>query len=413
MPEARARQHPGELLTSGQRVVYILVLGALTALGPFTTDLYLPAFPAIQADFGVDASAVQLTLTGTMIGFGLGQLIVGPLSDKIGRKGPLIGGAVLHVAACVFAAIAPNIVVLGILRVLMGFGAASSGVVSMAMIRDLFGGKLLVRMMSRMALVNGFAPVIAPVVGSQLLSIMNWHGIFWVLAGYGALVSIAVVVFVVETLPKDKRSAAQRSLRQRYSSLFHDRIYVGALVVAGMNFTGLFAYLSTSPFLFQETYGLSAQMYGVLFAVNSLGIIIGVQTSSRLMQYGLVRPGWILAFTTGCQLALGVLIFVLDWEGSGIWGTAIPLWFYIAACGFTFPTVQILALSAHGEEAGTAASMLGAVNFGIAGALSPIVGLLGVGTAMPMAGMMAVAAVIAIVVLWSVVRPRTVPAIED
>lgn len=413
MPEARARQHPGELLTSGQRVVYILVLGALTALGPFTTDLYLPAFPAIQADFGVDASAVQLTLTGTMIGFGLGQLIVGPLSDKIGRKGPLIGGAVLHVAACVFAAIAPNIVVLGILRVLMGFGAASSGVVSMAMIRDLFGGKLLVRMMSRMALVNGFAPVIAPVVGSQLLSIMNWHGIFWVLAGYGALVSIAVVVFVVETLPKDKRSAAQRSLRQRYSSLFHDRIYVGALVIAGMNFTGLFAYLSTSPFLFQEIYGLSAQMYGVLFAVNSLGIIIGVQTSSRLMQYGLVRPGWILAFTTGCQLALGVLIFVLDWEGSGIWGTAIPLWFYIAACGFTFPTVQILALSAHGEEAGTAASMLGAVNFGIAGALSPIVGLLGVGTAMPMAGMMAVAAVIAIVVLWSVVRPRTVPAIED
>lgn len=413
MPEARARQHPGELLTSGQRVVYILVLGALTALGPFTTDLYLPAFPAIQADFGVDASAVQLTLTGTMIGFGLGQLIVGPLSDKIGRKGPLIGGAVLHVAACVFAAIAPNIVVLGILRVLMGFGAASSGVVSMAMIRDLFGGKLLIRMMSRMALVNGFAPVIAPVVGSQLLSIMNWHGIFWVLAGYGALVSIAVVVFVVETLPKDKRSAAQRSLRQRYSSLFHDRIYVGALVVAGMNFTGLFAYLSTSPFLFQETYGLSAQMYGVLFAVNSLGIIIGVQTSSRLMQYGLVRPGWILAFTTGCQLVLGVLIFVLDWEGSGFWGTAIPLWFYIAACGFTFPTVQILALSAHGEEAGTAASMLGAVNFGIAGALSPIVGLLGVGTAMPMAGMMAVAAVIAIVVLWSVVRPRTVPAIED
>lgn len=413
MPEARARQHPGELLTSGQRVVYILVLGALTALGPFTTDLYLPAFPAIQADFGVDASAVQLTLTGTMIGFGLGQLIVGPLSDKIGRKGPLIGGAVLHVAACVFAAIAPNIVVLGILRVLMGFGAASSGVVSMAMIRDLFGGRLLIRMMSRMALVNGFAPVIAPVVGSQLLSIMNWHGIFWVLAGYGALVSIAVVVFVVETLPKDKRSAAQRSLRQRYSSLFHDRIYVGALVVAGMNFTGLFAYLSTSPFLFQETYGLSAQMYGVLFAVNSLGIIIGVQTSSRLMQYGLVRPGWILAFTTGCQLVLGVLIFVLDWEGSGFWGTAIPLWFYIAACGFTFPTVQILALSAHGEEAGTAASMLGAVNFGIAGALSPIVGLLGVGTAMPMAGMMAVAAVIAIVVLWSVVRPRTVPAIED
>lgn len=409
----RIPRHPGELLTSRQRAVYIIVLGALTALGPFTTDLYLPAFPAIQEDFGVDVSAVQLTLTGTMVGFGFGQLIMGPLSDKIGRKTPLVGGAILHVGACVFAALAPNIVVLGILRILMGFGAASSGVVSMAMVRDLFGGKLLVRMMSRMALVNGFAPVIAPVIGSQLLSIMNWHGIFWVLAGYGAVVSVAVVLFVVETLPKEKRGAGGRSMRDRYSSLFHDRIYVGALVVAAMNFTGLFGYLSASPFLFQDTYGLSAQMYGVLFAINSLGIIVGVQISSRLMQYGLVRPGWILVFTTGCQLVLAAAIFLLDWAGAGFWGTIIPLWFYIAACGFTFPTVQILALSSHGDEAGTAASILGAVNFGVAGLLSPIIGLFGVGTALPMAGMMVCAAAIAIIVLWSVIRPKAVPAIED
>jgi MFS transporter, DHA1 family, multidrug resistance protein len=408
-----APAHPGDLLSRRQRLVYVLVLGALTALGPFTVDLYLPAFPVLQDELGVSAAAVQLTLTGTMVGFGFGQLIVGPWSDKVGRRLPLILATALHIAASVGAALAPDITWLFVFRLLQGFGAAAGGVVAMAMVRDLFGGKPLVRMLSRLALVNGLAPVLAPVIGSQLLAVMDWRGVFWVLGAYGALVVAAVGFFIVETLPESRRHVAgHSSLRDRYAALFRDRVYLGAALIGGMTFTGLFGYLSTSSFLFQEVYAFSAQQYGLLFAVNSVGIIIGVQTSSRLMR-GPVQPQWILAVTTIVHLSMAVAIMVLDSGGAGFWGTAIPLWIYILACGFSFPAVQVLALAHHGAEAGTAASLLGALNFGLAGLISPLIGLMGVGSAVPMAFVMLLAAVVAITALWSLVRPKTVPPLSD
>ena len=405
--------HPGDLLSRRQRLVYVLVLGALTALGPFTVDLYLPAFPVLQEELGVSAAAVQLTLTGTMVGFGFGQLIVGPWSDKVGRRLPLILATALHIAASVAAALSPDIVWLSVFRLLQGFGAAAGGVVAMAMVRDLFGGKPLVRMLSRLALVNGLAPVLAPVIGSQLLGVMDWRGVFVVLAIYGAAVLVAVAFFIVETLPESRRHLAGHStLRDRYAALFRDRVYLGAAIIGGMTFTGLFGYLSTSSFLFQEVYAFSAQQYGLLFAVNSIGIIIGVQTSSRLMR-GPVQPQWILAITTVVHLSMAVAIMVLDSGGAGFWGTAIPLWIYILACGFAFPAVQVLALAHHGAEAGTAASLLGALNFGLAGLISPLIGLMGVGSAVPMAFVMGLAAVVAIAALWLLVRPKTVPPLSD
>ncbi|HEU4467141.1 MAG TPA: multidrug effflux MFS transporter [Agromyces sp.] len=408
-----APRHPGDLLSRRQRLVYVLVLGALTALGPFTIDLYLPAFPALEAELGVNAAAIQITLTGTMIGFGLGQLIVGPWSDKVGRRLPLMLSTALHIAASVAAALAPDITWLIVFRLLQGFGAAAGGVVAMAMVRDLFGGKPLVRMLSRLALVNGLAPVLAPVIGSQLLQVMDWRGVFWVLAGYGIVVVLAVAFLIVETLPESRRHiAGHSSVGQRYRALFRDRVYLGAALVGGMTFTGLFAYLSTSSFLFQQVYAFSPQEYGLLFAVNSLGVVAGVQISSRLIR-GPVPPQYVLAGTTVVHLAMAIAIIVLDGAGAGFWGTAIPLWIFIAACGFTFPAVQVLALANHGAEAGTAASLLGALNFGLAGAISPLVGLLGVGSAVPMAVVMGGAAVVAIVAVWALVRPSTVPALAD
>ncbi|WP_127792692.1 multidrug effflux MFS transporter [Agromyces sp. LHK192] len=405
--------HPGDALSRRQRLVYVLVLGALTALGPFTVDLYLPAFPVLQDELGVSATAVQLTLTGTMLGFGFGQLIVGPWSDKVGRRLPLILSTILHIAASVGAALAPDITWLFVFRLLQGFGAAAGGVVAMAMVRDLFGGKPLVRMLSRLALVNGLAPVLAPVIGSQLLAVMDWRGVFWVLGAYGAVVVVAVALFIVETLPETRRHVAGHStMRARYGALFRDRVYLGAAIVGGMTFTGLFAYLSTSSFLFQEVYAFSAQEYGLLFAVNSIGVIIGVQTSSRLMR-GPVPPQWILAATTIVHVVMALAIIGLDLSGAGFWGTAIPLWFFILACGFSFPAVQVLALANHGAEAGTAASLLGAMNFGLAGVISPLIGLLGVGSAVPMAFVMVLAASVAIIALWALIRPKTVPPLAD
>lgn len=402
--------HPGDAISLGRRTLYIILLGALTALGPFTIDLYLPAFPVLEEDFQTTAAAIQLTLTGTMIGFALGQLVVGPLSDKVGRRVPLIAVTALHVLASVGAAFAPDLGLLSVARVLMGVGAAAGGVVAMAIVRDLFGGRRLVVMLSRLALVSGVAPVIAPLIGSWLLTLMPWRGIFGVLAAYGVVMLLSTILLIPETLPVARRQGrGGATMLQRYRSVLSDRVFLGVLVIGGMTFSGLFSYLSASPFLFQVTHGLDAQQYGLLFAVNSLGVVFGVQTASRLAaRFG---PQWVMAYSTAVLLLAGVAIIVTDQLGLGLWGTVIPLFVFMTACGFTFPNVQVLALDRHGKAAGTAASIIGATNFGVAGLISPVVGWLshdaGI-TATTMASVMVGCAAIGILSLWFVVRPRTV-----
>nr|WP_127097346.1 multidrug effflux MFS transporter [Microbacterium lemovicicum] len=402
--------HPGDSISTPRRIVYIILLGALTALGPFTIDLYLPAFPVLEADFQTSATAIQLTLTGTMLGFALGQLIVGPLSDKVGRRIPLLAVTALHVLASVAAALAPTLLLLGGARVLMGMGAAAGGVVAMAIVRDLFGGRRLVVMLSRLALVSGVAPVAAPLVGSALLLVMSWRGIFVVLAIYGLVMLVCALFLVPETLPRSRRQDRETTtVLQRYKSVLSDRVFIGVLVIGGMTFSGLFSYLSSSSFLFQVTYAFSAQEYGLLFAVNSLGVVAGVQFASRLAaRFG---PQWVMAFSTGVLVVASIAIIVLDQAGAGLWGIMVPLFLFMTACGFTFPCVQVLALDRHGSAAGTAASLIGAVNFGVAGLISPVVGWVahdaGI-TATTMASVMAGCAVIGLLSLWLLVRPRTV-----
>lgn len=404
--------HPGDALTRRQRVVYILVLGALVALGPFTIDLYIPAFPELAADFRVSDEAIQLTLTATTIGFALGQLIVGPWSDRVGRRVPLIVATVVHVLASLGAAIAPDVTMLMIFRVLQGMGAAGGGVVAMAVVRDLFGGRPLVRMLSRLALVIGVAPVIAPLIGSQLLAVVDWRGVFVFLAAYGVLIIALVAFFVIETLPPERRNSSEHaSAWHRYRAVLTDRVFVGVAILGGMSFAGLFSYLSTSPFLFRQVYGLDVQQYGVLFASISIAVVIGTQTSARLTR--VIGPQWILTITSAVQFVSAVAIVVLDQSGAGLWGVFVPVWLFILACGFSFPCIQVLALVNHGREAGTAAAVLGAMNFGIAGIVSPIVGVLGTGSASPMGVVMAVTAAVSIFSIWYIVRPRMVPALTD
>lgn len=402
--------HPGDAISTSRRVVYIILLGALTALGPFTIDLYLPAFPVLQEDFDTTSAAIQLTLTGTMIGFALGQLVVGPLSDLVGRRVPLLAVTALHVLASVAAALAPDLVLLSIARVLMGMGAAAGGVVAMAIVRDLFGGRRLVVMLSRLALVSGVAPVVAPLIGSALLAVMPWRGIFVVLALYGLVMLVSAILIVPETLPPARRSErGGATILQRYRSVFSDRVFVGVLIIGGMSFSGLFSYLSASSFLFQESYGFDAQQYGLLFAANSFGVVAGVQVAARLAaRFG---PQWVLAVSTGVLVVASVAIIAADRLGGGLWGVVIALFVFMTACGFTFPCVQVLALDRHGRAAGTAASILGATNFGVAGLISPLVGWIardaGI-TATTMASVMVGCAVIGCLSLWLIVRPRTV-----
>lgn len=403
--------HPGDALSRRQRIVYILILGALTALGPFTVDLYLPAFPALQVDLGVSEAAIQLTLTGTTIGFAAGQLVMGPWSDRVGRRLPLLLATMVHIFASLGAVFASDIWMLGVFRVLQGAGAAAGAVVAMALVRDLFGGKPLVRMLSRLALVNGMAPIVAPILGGMLLNVMDWRGLFVVLAAYGVFVIVAVAFWIVETLPPERRRArGEVSLRAQYRSVLSDRVFIGVALIGGLSFSGLFAYLSSSPFVFQVVHGLDAQQYGLLFALNSVGVVLGVQTASRLMRT--VGPQWILAASTSTMLLSALAIVVLDQAGAGLAGILPPLFLFIMSFGFTMPSAQVIALAGHGRAAGTAASLLGATNFGLAGLISPVAGWLGGGTA-AMGLVMACTATGAILSLWFIVRPRTVPALAD
>jgi DHA1 family bicyclomycin/chloramphenicol resistance-like MFS transporter len=267
-----------------------------------------------------------------------------------------------------------------------------------------------VRMLSRLALVSGLAPVLAPVIGSQLLRIVDWRGIFVFLTAYGVLVVAAAVFFIVETRPPARRADSGHSTaRERYGAIFGDRIFVGVAIIGAMSFSGLFAYLSSSSFLFQDVYGLSPQQFGLVFAINSLGVVSGVQVSSRLART--VGPQWILACSTAVLLVSSLTIVLMDSLHAGLLGILVPLWFFIAACGFGFPLVQVLGLVNHAGEAATAASVLGAVNFGCAGLISPIAGVFGIHSAVPMATVMAATAFVSVLALWFVVRPRSVPAL--
>ncbi len=403
--------HPGDALTRGARLTYVLVLGALVGLGPFTVDLYLPAFPAVRAELLATEAAVQITLTATMIGFAVGQLLLGPWSDVVGRRLPLLLATTVHIAASVGVALAPDILTVTVLRVVQGVGAAGGSVVAMAMVRDLFGGSSLVRMLSRLALVSGLAPIVAPVVGSQLLRVLDWRGLFIALAAYSLLVLVLVAVFIVETLPAERRRARRHSsAADRYRALFGDRVFLGIVAVSGAMFSGLIAYVSSSSFVLQEVYGLDPQAYGVVFAVNSVGLAIGAQTAARVVRR--VGPQWLLAVTLPTMALAGLGIVVAVGVGLGLPAVLVGTFVFLVGAGFSFPCLQVIALAPHGEEAGTAAAMLGLANFGTAGIVSPLVGLLGTETAIPMGAVMAATLGVATLVLWLVVRPRSVPALD-
>jgi DHA1 family bicyclomycin/chloramphenicol resistance-like MFS transporter len=400
------RANLGDLFTRAQRVKYAVLLGALVALGPFTIDLYLPAFPSVVRELATTDAAVQLTLTATTIGFGIGQLLIGPLSDAIGRKRPLIATTALHVFASVLVVFAPTIEWVMAGRVLQGIGASGSAVIAMAVARDLFAGQGLVRMISRLVLVTGFAPILAPVIGSQLLYFVDWRGIFVGLAGYGLAMTVVAGFLLTETHGPERRGRfSAPHIGRRFRALLSDPAFVGVALVGAATVTSLFAYLSASSFILQGQFGLTAQQFGLVFGTNSVGLVIGTQLSGRLMRR--VPPQNIAAvgllIMTGGAIAL-VVCATLD---LGLFGVLIPLFFAIAPTGVVMSTIQVLALKDHGSEAGTAASLIGAGNMAVAGTLSPLVGLLG-NTALAMASVMFVALACAQAALWLIVRRRSV-----
>lgn len=351
----------GEHLTRKQTIAYVLILGAAMAMIPFTIDPFLPSFPAIADHFGVESRLIQLSLTSVTIGFALGQLIIGPLSDAYGRRTPLLVVTALFAISTVAVIFSPTAEVFIVLRLLMGMSAAAATVIAQAIIRDLFSGMSQMKMLARTYLIQGAAPIIGPLVGSAASEFSGWQTMFWIMAMFGLLLLIGNHRYLIETLPIEKRRASTpRGLLRGYRNVIRDRIYVGLVLFAGFQISALFVYLNTVPFLYQETFGLSEGEFGLAFAMSATLSWLGVQTGSRLPK--LFPPQWLLLLYAFIGIGVGLALILTSsagefWLAQGLFGLLLFNF------GSTLTSIQTIALLNHGEQAGTAAGLLGVSNF--------------------------------------------------
>ncbi|MEJ5944119.1 multidrug effflux MFS transporter [Pseudokineococcus basanitobsidens] len=397
----------GASWTTAQRVRLVVTLGVLVALGPLTIDMYLPALPTIGEQLGATQSQAQLTLTGLLAGLALGQLVLGPLSDRFGRRKVLLAGVATHALASVLCALAPSIELLMGARVLQGVASAASAVVALAVVRDLFSGIAAARTLSRLTLVMGAAPIVAPTLGGLLLIHTSWRGVFVALMAFALVLVVVAYKLLPETLPPERRRVGGAGQVVRtYGQLLRDRRFVGLVLVAGLGFSIMFAYISGSSFVLQDVYGLSQQQYALAFSGGAVLLIAATQVNPVLHQY--LHPVRVMQGGLLAALAFTTVLLVLVATGTGgLFGLLVPLWLTLGSIGFVLPNGPALALTRHGRAAGTAAAVLGCTQFGVGALAAPVVGLVG-GGAVGMVAVMVGAAALAVTVLMVVVQPKVI-----
>ncbi|MGX9787253.1 multidrug effflux MFS transporter [Mycobacterium sp. MMS18-G62] len=359
------------------RARMIAVLGAMVALGPLTIDMYLPALPKIADDLGVSSSVAQLTLTGTLAGLALGQLIVGPLSDSLGRRRPLMAGIVLHMVASLLCLFAPNITLLGVARGLQGMGAAAAMVVAIAVVGDLFEESQAATAMSRLMLILGVAPVVAPSLGAAVLLKASWHWVFAVLVVLAGALLLLAALALPETLPvPHRRPLKVRGIAATYVELLRDVRFVILVLVGALGMSGLFAYIAGASFVLQGHYGLGQQAFALVFGAGAVALIGATQFNVVLLRR--FAPQTIVLWALVAASLAGVVFVGLSLAHvGGLPGFVLPVWAILGAMGFVIPNAPAVALSRHPDAAGTAAALLGAAQFGLGAAVAPLVGVLG------------------------------------
>jgi DHA1 family bicyclomycin/chloramphenicol resistance-like MFS transporter len=384
----------------------IAVLGALVALGPLTIDMYLPALPKIADDLSVSSSVAQLTLTGTLAGLALGQLIVGPLSDSLGRRRPLMAGIVLHMLASLVCLFAPNIAVLGVARGLQGMGAAAAMVVAIAVVGDLYADSVAATVMSRLMLVLGVAPVVAPSLGAAVLLKASWHWVFAALVVLAGGLLLLAALALPETLPASHRRPLKvRSIAATYVEVIRDVRFVILVLVAALGMSGLFAYIAGASFVLQGHYGLDQQAFALVFGAGAVALIGATQFNVVLLRR--FAPQSIVVWALVAASLAGVVFVGLSYEHiGGLPGFVLPIWAILAAMGLVIPNAPAVALSRHPDAAGTAAALLGAAQFGLGAAVAPLVGVLG-NNEFALALVMTAGMVIALLALLAVGVPAT------
>ena len=370
-------------------ITLALVLGALSAFGPLSIDMYLPSFGAISRELGASAAQVQRTLAVYFLGLGIGQAFYGPVADRYGRLRPLCFGLSLFVAASAGCALARSIEGLLAWRFAQAIGGCAGLVIARAVVRDRFDERESARVYSLLILVMGVAPILAPLVGGQILLFFGWRVIFWVLAGFGLLCLAGVLVLLRESLPPERRTRGGSAAALRvYAQLLRDRAFMRYNLTGAFVISGMFAYLFGSPFVFMELHGVRPEHFGWLFGLNSLGLITASQLNRALLAR--VAGGVILSRALCVTAAAGAALLAVAWTGAGGFPALLaPLFVYIASLGFVLPNVAAAALAPQGRHAGSASALLGMVQFGAGALIGTLLGALGAGTALPMAGLIA------------------------
>ena len=378
------------------------LLGSLSLLGPFTIDTYLPAFPTIVEEFHTSASLVQVSLTTCLLGLALGQLIIGPMSDVQGRRKPLIIFLGLYLLSSLICAVAPNIYMLIVSRFIQGFAAAGGLVISRAVVRDLYSGRELTKFFATLMLIGNLGPIVAPIIGGAILSFANWKVVFLVLTFIGIILTVVVSFKLEETLPAEKRVPSNiKQVVMNFGSLLKDREFAGYAFTQGFTTAGIFAYVSGISFVYQNIYGVSPQVFSLLFGINGVGLIIGTQIVGRLSKFSertFLKSGLALSMSASILLVIAILVH------APLVAVAIPIFLFVTSISIIGTSSFSLAMETKGHMAGSASALLGLLPFLLGSLTAPLVGIGGEHTAVPMGVIIFASSLLAFLSYYVLVR---------
>jgi DHA1 family bicyclomycin/chloramphenicol resistance-like MFS transporter len=383
MAPSRTIPHKSEL---------IVLLGAVTAFAPVSIDMYLPALPVLSEEFAASPGHVQLSVASFFLGLAVGQGFYGPLSDRFGRTRPLYAGLSLFVLASIGCALAPSINFLIVVRFFQALGACSGQVISRAVVRDLFDPQEAVQVFSLLVLVMGVSPVLAPLLGGQILQWFPWRTIFWVIGALGAAGLTGSVLRLHETHHGERKPLVLGRVMNTYLDLLRDRAFLGYVLTGGMAMAGMFAYIVGSPYVFMEHFHVSTSHFGLFFGINALGLVLAAQLNARLVRK--YSSDAIIRKVLAIQVISGLLLFVGAWTGFlQLYGVATLLFVYVASVGCLFPNITAMAMAPQGARAGSASAMIGVLQFSLAAASASLIGAANSGDATPVATLIGVCGV--------------------
>lgn len=398
-------ESPGTISRS-KRLWIAIILGSLAAFGPLSIDMYLPALPILAEYFQTSPSFVQLSLTFFLLGLSLGQLFAGPISDIRGRRKPLLIGLVVYFVVSIVCVFSPSIWTFILLRFIQGLAASVGVVISRAVVRDLYSGTELTKFFALLALVNGTAPILAPIAGAQLLRIIPWQGLFIVLGLIGFVMFVIVLFGLSETLPDDRRlRSGIKNTLLTFRNLILDRSFIGYAFSQGLVFAAMFAYISGSPFVVQNIYDASPQIFSLIFAINGLGIMIASQITGRLA--GRVEESKLLVFGLCMSFFGGIFLVILLLLQATLLMILVPLFFVVSSVGIVNTAGFSLAMQKQGKNAGSASALLGVLSLAFGGLTSPLVGIGGGESAIPMGLVIVFASSGAVISYFFLVRRKT------